>query len=88
MDREVPLRAESSRTVAANDAEDDSCNLYVVAPEDAFQLKVKTTGTSDVPFDGDVSPGAEGGLGKDEVVVKLEIVQPLDPPEFVACTLQ
>jgi len=82
--REIPLRDESSTTVVENVDDVESCKRYIVAPEEALQESVVDIGTSDPPFTGVASVGADGGFGKDEDVVKVDIVHPPRPPELIA----
>jgi len=64
--------------------DDDTCNLYVVAPVAVFHLNDAVIGIPDAPSAGDESVGTVGGAA---VVVKLDIVHPLGPPALIAWTL-
>ena len=82
----VPVSVESSRTVELNAGFNETWSLYVAAPVEAFQPKVRVTGWSVAPFAGDESVGDAGGAG---IVVKLHAVEyALVPPRFFAFTLQ
>ena len=86
-DREVTASVESSTTSGENVELVETCNLYVDAPEDAFQLNINVVGWPVAPLAGDASVGADGTAG---MVVKFHgaPVAVVLPPLFFAITFQ
>ena len=79
----IPLE---STTVVENDGLVDTCNLYDVAPLEAFQLKLGLVETPVAPLAGEANAGAESAA---TVVVKLHTLdQALVLPALVAFTRQ
>ena len=67
-ERDVVASVESSKNNVLNVELVETCNLYVDAPADAFQLNVNVVGWSTAPLAGDANVGAAGAAG---IVVKL-----------------
>jgi len=84
--REVVDSAASSTIEVAKLCDDDTCNLYVVAPVAVFQLNVGLIGTFVEPFAGEESVGVDGAatIVVNEKAEEYAVV----PPAFVALTRQ
>ena len=83
---EVEVMPLWSTTVEPKSEEVETCTRYEVAPEAAFQLRVKEVAWLMAPFEGEDSVGTEGSGG---TVVKFQTVDhELVPPALVAFARQ